>query len=114
MHSLYVAAHAVTVALVQHGRTRHDQAATTRRPLAAPASQTPYAVAPTTEWVRRMSAAEAAAASFAPPGRLHAQLNGEHPIPPEDAICPASDRHFTAPIWHVDGTRPVPISATGL
>jgi len=84
MHSLYVAAHAVTVSLVQHGRTRHDQAAATRRPLATPADQTPYAVAPTTEWVRRMAAAEAAAASFAAHGRLPALLNGEQLVPPAD------------------------------
>lgn len=84
MHSLYVASHAVTVSLVQHGRTRHDQAARTRRPLAAPANQTPYAVAPTTTWVRRMSATEAAAASFAPHGRLPGLLNGEQPNPPQD------------------------------
>lgn len=84
MHSLYVAAHAVTVSLVQHGRTRHDQAAATRRPLARPADQTPYAVAPTTEWVRRMAAAEAAAAGFAAHGRLPALLNGEQRVPPAD------------------------------
>ena len=84
MHTLYVAAHAVTVSLVQYGRARHDQAAATRRPLATPARQTPYAVAPTTEWVRRMAAAEAAAASFATHGQLPALLNGEELIPPAD------------------------------
>lgn len=85
MHSLYIATHAVTMALVQHGRTRHDHAARTPRPLTAPANQNPYAVAPTTEWVRRMTAAEAAAASFAPHGRLLALLNSEHADPPGDA-----------------------------
>ena len=50
-----------------------------------PAHRTPYAVAPTTEWVRRMGAAEAAAASFATRGRLPALLNGEQSMPPEDA-----------------------------
>lgn len=85
MHSLYVATHAVAVSLLQHGRTRYHQAATRRRPLATPANQTPYAVAPTTAWVRRMSAAEAAAASFAPHGRLPALLNGEQRTPPADA-----------------------------
>lgn len=84
MHCLYVAAHAVTVSLVQHGRTRHDQAAATRRPLATPVDLVPYAVAPTTEWVRRMAAVEAAAASFAAPGRLPALLNGEQRVPPAD------------------------------
>lgn len=84
MHSLYLTSHAVTVSLVQHGRTRHDQAARTRRPLATPANQTPYAVAPTTAWVRRMSAAETAAASFAPHGRLASMLNGEQPGPTHD------------------------------
>lgn len=84
MHSLYVAAHAVTVSLVQHGRTRHDQAAATRRPLATPVDLVPYAVAPTTEWVRRMAAVEAAAASFAAPGRLPALLNGEQRVTPAD------------------------------
>ena len=76
--------HAVTVSLVQYGRTRRDQAAATRRPLASPAGQTPYAVAPTTEWVRRMAAIEAAAASFAGHGRLPALLSGEHLPPPTD------------------------------
>jgi hypothetical protein len=85
MHTLYLTSHAVTVSLVQHGRTLHDRAARTRRPLATPANQTPYAVAPTTAWVRRMSATEAAAASFAPHGQLPGLLNGEQSSLPQDA-----------------------------
>jgi hypothetical protein len=84
MHTLYVSAHAVTVSLVAYGRARRDQAAGTRRPLAAPAGQTPYAVAPVTEWVRRLAAVEAAAAGFAGHGRLPALLHGEHMMPPAD------------------------------
>ncbi|GAA5122724.1 hypothetical protein GCM10023339_41530 [Alloalcanivorax gelatiniphagus] len=109
MHSLYVATHAVTVSLLQHGRTVRDHAAQNRRPLATPTHQTPYAVAPTTAWVRRMSAAEAAAASFAPHGRLPALLNSEHRISPTDTSRLAralahwdvhAHRGLASPEWH--------------
>ncbi|MDR7254154.1 hypothetical protein J2X46_003147 [Nocardioides sp. BE266] len=78
LHSIYLATHAVSVALLQHGRNQHAAAAATPRPLAAPGERIPYAVAPVTEWVRRIGAAEAAAASFVSRRQFTHLLIGEH------------------------------------
>ena len=81
LHGLYLAAHAVTVALHEHGRDRVNDARDAGRPLQLAMHHSPYAVAPTGAWVDRMSASENTARSYLT-GRLQA-LTGEA-IPPSD------------------------------
>lgn len=82
LHAVYLATHAVSVALLQFGRTRHDRAKATPRPLVSPTERIPYAVAPTTEWVRRIGAAESAAASYVHRRQFAPLLNREHRTDP--------------------------------
>ncbi|CAM3710334.1 hypothetical protein [Nocardioides zeicaulis] len=100
LHSIYVATHAVSVALLQHGRTQHAAAATPR-PLTAPGERIPYAVAPVTEWVRRIGAAEAAAASFVSRRQFTHLLIGEHHPAPSSA----SRLNLALARWDVEAHR---------
>ena len=81
MHGLHLAAHAVTVALHEHGRDRVNDARDAGRPLQLAMHHSPYAVAPMGAWIDRMSASENTARSYLT-GRLQA-LTGEA-IPPGD------------------------------
>jgi hypothetical protein len=70
MHGLYVTAHAIGVALHQHGRDRHRDASTAGRPLPLSTRRSPYAVAPTGQWIHRLTVCETAAGNY---------LNGNFP-----------------------------------
>lgn len=83
MHALYVSAHAVGVSLHQHGHSRYQAALGTNRPIALNQRHSPYAVPPTTEWIRRMAVSEAAAGRYLD-GRLTQALRGEASRPIED------------------------------
>jgi hypothetical protein len=82
VHGLYLAAHAVTVALHEHGRDRVDDAHGSGRPLQLAMHHSPYAVAPTGAWVDRMSACENTARNYLTGRMVHA-LAGEA-VPPGD------------------------------
>ncbi len=82
IHATYLATHAVSVALLELGRTLHADAETTPRPLTAPSAAIPYAVAPTTEWLRRIGAAETSLARLASRRPIAPVLNAEHSAPP--------------------------------
>jgi len=64
MHGLYVAAHAVTVALHKHGRDRVNDARATGRPVQLSQHQSPYAIAPTGVWIDRMTTCETTARRY--------------------------------------------------
>ena len=83
MHSLYIAAHAVGVSLHQHGQDRYRAAFDTRRPIKLNQRHSPYAVPPTTKWIRRMAVAETAASRYLD-GRFTQALGGEAIRPVED------------------------------
>ncbi|UFN45228.1 hypothetical protein [Nocardioides okcheonensis] len=101
LHAVYVTTHAVSVALLQFGRTRHDLAAATPRPLASPNERIPYAVAPTTEWVRRIGAAESAAASYVNRRQFAPLLNKEHRADPASA----SRLNLALARWDIEAHR---------
>ncbi len=83
MHALYVSAHAVGVSLHQHGHSRYQAALGTNRPIELNRRHSPYAVPPTTEWIRRMAVSEAAAGRYLD-GRFTQALRGEANRPIED------------------------------
>jgi len=83
MHALYVTAHAVGVSLHQHGRTRYLEAHGSNRPLELSRTHSPYAVPPTTQWIRRMAVSEAAVGRYLN-GRFTQALAGEASRPVED------------------------------
>ena len=83
MHSLYVTAHAVGVSLHQHGRGRYQDARGTNRPIKLSQLHSPYAVPPTTEWIRRMAVSESAAGRYLN-GRFAQARAGEATQPIED------------------------------
>ena len=83
MHALYLSAHAVGVSLHQHGHSRYQAARGTSRPLALNPRHSPYAVPPTTKWIRRMAVSEAAAGRYLD-GRFTQALRGEATRPVED------------------------------
>ena len=83
MHALYVSAHAVGVSLHQHGHSRYQAALGTNRPIELNQRHSPYAVPPTTEWIRRMAVSEAAAGRYLD-GRFTQALRGEASRPIED------------------------------
>ena len=64
MHGLYITTHAVGVALHQHGRDRHRDANIAGRPLPLSTRRSPYAVAPTGQWIQRLAVCETAAGSY--------------------------------------------------
>lgn len=83
MHALYVSAHAVGVSLHQHGHSRYQAALGANRPIELNQRHSPYAVPPTTEWIRRMAVSEAAAGRYLD-GRFTQALRGEANRPIED------------------------------
>jgi hypothetical protein len=83
MHGLYVATHAVSLALHQHGRDRYFDAREAGRPIRLSSVQTPYAVAPTSRWIQRMAVCERAAGGYVE-GRFAPALAGEACGPPDD------------------------------
>lgn len=83
IHALYLSAHAVGVALHEHGHNLYDSALGTNRPIGLNQLQSPYAVAPTSEWIRRMAVCETAAARYLD-GRLTQAIGGEARRPIED------------------------------
>jgi len=76
MHGLYVTAHALNVALHEHGRERVKDARVTGRRVNLAQHHSPYAVAPTGVWVDRMTACETTARSYLA-GRFIQALAGE-------------------------------------
>src|SRR3546814_19259451 len=64
MHGLYLTAHAVNVALHDHGRDRVNDARSAGRRIHLAQHHSPYAIAPTGVWVDRMSACENTARSY--------------------------------------------------
>lgn len=101
LHSIYLATHAVSVTLLQHGRTQHAAATATPRPIAAPGERIPYAVAPVTEWVRRIGAAEAAAGNFVSRRQFTHLLIGEH----HPAPASVSRLNLALARWDVEAHR---------
>jgi len=83
MHGLYVAAHAVGVALHQHGRDRYREARTAGRPLPLSTRRSPYAVGPTGQWIQRLAVCERAAGSYLN-GNFAQALAGEATRPLDD------------------------------
>jgi len=64
MHGLYLTAHAVNVALHEHGRDRVSDARSSGRRIHLAQHHSPYAIAPTGVWIDRMSACENTARSY--------------------------------------------------
>ncbi|MBM0128199.1 hypothetical protein [Pimelobacter simplex] len=83
MHGLYLAAHAVTVALHEHGRDRLNDARAAGRGVPLAQHRSPYAIAPTGAWIDRMSACENTAHSYLN-DRVAKGLAGEASRPVDD------------------------------
>ena len=83
MHGLYLTAHAVSVALHQHGRDRVNEARTAGHRIHLAQHHSPYAIAPTGVWVDRISACENTARSYLI-GRFPQALAGEAMRPVDD------------------------------
>lgn len=83
MHGLYLTAHAVNVALHEHGRDRVNDARSAGRRIHLAQHHSPYAIAPTGVWVDRMSACENTARSYLT-DRFTQALAGEAVRPVDD------------------------------
>lgn len=83
MHGLYLTAHAVNVALHEHGRDRVYDARESGRRLHLAQHHSPFAVAPIGAWLDRMSACENTARSYLC-DRFAQSLAGEAIRPVED------------------------------
>lgn len=83
MHSLYVAAHAGSVALHAHGFDRYREARQAGRKVSLSTVHSPYVVAPTATWVGRFATAEAIAGRYLA-GGLVAGVAGEVRRPADD------------------------------
>lgn len=83
MHGLYVTAHAVGVALHQHGRDRHRDASAAGRPLPLSTLYSPYTDGPTSQWIQRLAVSERAAGSYLV-GTFTQALAGEASRPLDD------------------------------
>ncbi|MBS41585.1 MAG: hypothetical protein CMH83_00115 [Nocardioides sp.] len=83
MHGLYLTAHAVNVALHEHGRDRVNDARSAGRRIHLAQHHSPYAIAPTGVWVDRMSACENTARSYLT-DRFPQALAGEAMRPIDD------------------------------
>ena len=83
MHSLYVAAHASSVALHAHGHDRYREARQAGRKVSLSTVHSPYVVAPTATWVGRFATAEAIAGRYLA-GGLVAGVAGEARRPTDD------------------------------
>lgn len=64
MHGLYVTAHALGVALHQHGRDRHRDASAAGRPLPLSTLYSPYTDGRTSQWIHRLAVSERAAGRY--------------------------------------------------
>lgn len=83
MHGLRVAAHGVSVALLDHGRELYRASVSEGRPLQLSTTSIPYAVPPTGRWTRRIGACEQIAARWVG-NRYATTLAGEVAAPMED------------------------------
>ena len=83
MHSLYVTAHAGSVALHAHGYDRYREARQAGRKVSLSTVHSPYVVAPTATWVGRFATAEAIAGRYLA-GGLIAGVAGEVRPPADD------------------------------
>ena len=83
MHGLYLTAHAVNVALHEHGRDRVNDARSAGRRIHLAQRHSPYAIAPTGVWIDRISACENTARSYLT-DRFAQALAGEAMRPAED------------------------------
>ncbi len=83
MHGLYLTAHAVNVALQQHGRDRVNDARSSGHRIHLAQHHSPYAIAPTGAWIDRISASENTARSYLSDRFTHA-LAGEAMRPVDD------------------------------
>lgn len=83
MHGLYLTAHAVNVALHEHGRDRVNDARSAGRRIDLAQHHSPYAIAPAGVWIDRMSACENTARSYLTAGFPQA-LAGEAMRPVDD------------------------------
>jgi hypothetical protein len=107
MHGLYVATPAVSVALHQHGRDRNFDAREAGRPIRPSSVQTPYAVAPTSQWIQRMAVCEQAAGDYVH-ARFAQAFAGEASRPPDDSG--RLQRALTA--WDIQAHRTLPSAPT--
>jgi hypothetical protein len=106
MHGLYATTHAVNVALHQHGRDRYFDAREAGRRIPLSSVQTPYAVAPTSQWIQRMAVCEKAAGAYLH-GRFTQALTGEAPRPLEQPrSAPARSHRLGHPGPPHPGQRP--------
>jgi hypothetical protein len=83
MHGLYLTAHAVNVALHEHGRDRVNDARSAGRRIQLAQHHSPYAIAPTGVWIDRISACENTARSYLT-DRFSQALAGEAIRPVDD------------------------------
>ncbi|WP_310964039.1 hypothetical protein [Nocardioides terrisoli] len=83
MHGLYLTAHAVNVALHEHGRDRLNDARGSGHRIQLAQHHSPYAIAPTGAWIDRISACENTARSYLS-DRFAQALAGEAMRPVDD------------------------------
>jgi hypothetical protein len=83
MHGLYITAHAVNVALHEHGRDRVNDARGAGRRIHLAQHHSPYAITPTGVWIDRMSACENTARRYLT-DRFTQALAGEAMRPADD------------------------------
>ena len=76
MHTLYVTAHAITVALNTHGKDLVRESRNQGRPIPLSGIHTPYAVPPTVAWIQRATRCENLARNFLE-GRFATAAHGE-------------------------------------
>ena len=83
MHTLYVTAHAITVALNTHGRDLVRDSRSQGRPIPLSGIHTAYAVPPTVAWMQRAARCEDLAHSYLV-GRFVTAAHGEAARSPDD------------------------------
>ena len=83
MHTLYVTAHAITVALTSHGRDLVRESHSQGRPIPLSNIHTAYAVPPTVAWMQRAARCENLAHNYLG-GRFVTAAHGEAARPPDD------------------------------
>ena len=76
MHTLYVTAHAITVALNTHGKDLVRESRIQGRPIPLSGIHTPYAVPPTVAWIQRATRCENLAHNYLE-GRFATAAHGE-------------------------------------
>ena len=83
LHTLYVTAHGVGVALHEHGRDLQRASRSTPRPLPLSRRYSPYAVAGTGGWIKRITACENTAGRYLG-NRFSQAVQGEILPPPDE------------------------------